>query len=424
MFVFYLLRLKNEYLRSIIDMDVAKCKRNTSYLEIIIILTILATFTGSSIVFFFIAGIAVTPVRVMGMICLIYSIIDLAKKPKTQRYNVYLLTISLYIVIVSIVFSQSITQSMKLILDYLVCFAIFKMIVYSINNVHTLKKYLLTYYCGLIVTIAICIYEYLTGIHIAANYTGGSSGTVYDYLAKAPTAFLYNPNNIAVLLMLSIPFIYLLAFYFNIHFGKIISFTLLILSATVIMMTGSRGGFVACIILIVPFVFLPNIKLWQKIGIVAVCVLLFQKAQVFIMQQLEYGGMLKAGEVSIFNQGDGGRSLIAQTALDEAFKKNVIFGNGAGGVEIMTGSSAHNFGIEILSNYGILGMIFVIIGIYSLIRKVRKIKNKLIKKSMTLFIIAFFMSMFIPPTLITLHFVWVLLAFSYSFSNVERRDYI
>ena len=134
--------------------------------------------------------------------------------------------------------------------------------------------------------------------------------------------------------------------------------------------------------------------------------------------------MVKNGRLSVFNEGDGGRSEIIKNAIERVFKSYPIFGAGIGGVELIYGQSAHNFIIEVLCDYGIVGIMVFMVGFVSLFKKILKMQNKKIRIYFFILYIALFLIMPIPPTVITLHFVWVVIGLIIAFTNCELRGQI
>ena len=150
-------------------------------------------------------------------------------------------------------------------------------------------------------TIAICVYEYLTQNHIANNYTQNISMSdwAYAYTMKAPTAFLYNPNNVAVLMIISIP-LYLEKINEDGTIIKKIGWIIsLIADFAVIFMTGSRGGLLVGTLVVCLFFLFSNIKLWKKMLLLLIVIVAIIYFSGFILKQLDYGGMLSNGKINI-----------------------------------------------------------------------------------------------------------------------------
>lgn len=390
--------------------------------EILAIAAIVFSFTGSGIAIFSFANISITPMRFVGTLCIFYMLAYISSKRKIEKYNLFLLALAVYIITVSVTFSPDRGKSIALIMDYLVCIAAFQVIITTCQNRDVFRKYFRTFLICLIATILICIFEYTSGMHIANNYTYGSSGEVYKYLMKAPTAFLYNPNNVGVLMIMSIPIVGLINEISNQIKAQIISIVIVILEVIVVLMTGSRGALVSTGIIVLTYIFISKLNIRMKVALISVGSFVLLYSQRFVLNQLQYGGMLKNGVLMIFYEGDGGRQILLKQAIEKVFLSNFLFGVGAGGVEIVMGSSVHNMFVEIITNFGVVGGVLLLFGFIGLFKQTWKTKDKKRRNSIILVFEAFFLSAFIPPTMMTLHIVWIILALVTAFIIVSQRE--
>lgn len=394
------------------------------------VLSIISTFTGSGIVFFSFLGIAVTPIRVIGILALLGMIIQRGSKSFViSKYEGYFLLIFTYMLFDSVILSPNLINSLKLLLDYTSCMAIFILITTTCHTRRNYTQYLIAYMGAMGVTILICIYEYFTGNHITSNYAQGGYDTLtLSYLQKAPTAFLFNPNNVGVLAIVSIPIMLLLRTCIKKNEenglrikGKRIILTLNTITVTlipvVVLMTGSRGALVSCSIIFVIYLLGSRMKLWKKILIILLVTIAIYYGLDFIYKQLGYGGMLVNGQISIFNEGDGGRQDIIELIKENVFSNQFLFGTGVGGTSMKVGMSAHNFIYELLGDFGIVGFGLFLVGIGAIFKKIWSENDKDVKFDMLTVILSVILSMFIPPTFLTLHFVWVVLAFVYCYPS-------
>lgn len=374
--------------------------------KLLLFLVIILSFTGSGIVCFSAFGIAVTPVRIIGIICLILIIIQ----HRGAKKNVHMLLIVAYayIVLTTLLFSPAFTRAFSLLLDYLCAFSMMVFVQISVETKDDYRFSVKSFAWATLITIIICFYEYLTSTHIANNYASDTVGYIHTYLSKAPTAFLYNPNNVAVLMVLAIPLLLRIPKLYANARGTIVAYALIILDIATIFMTGSRGALVSALVLLALFLFTSKLKMWKKLLIILCGVGLAVYFSQFIFAQMAYGGMMKNGVIDILGEGDGGRGIIAKNAINKVFCAYPLFGAGAGGVEIITGASAHNMFVEVLCNYGICGMILFVALLGVMLKNL--LKHKEYRVVSGLFFIAFVLCTQIPPTMMLLHFVFVEIA--------------
>ena len=387
--------------------------------DMLVSLAIICSFLGSGVSLGTILGFAILPIRIVGILCALWIILKCLRNTDRRLKVQYIVAAYLYMLIMTLLFTENYSNSISLLLDYLCLFSVFCVVLLNTNSEGAYKKYTNMYLICIVITIAICFYEYITQNHIARNYTQAysTSDWAYVYTVKAPTAFLYNPNNVAVLMVIGLPLLFEKLIEKEDKSQNIIWIITIILDLAVIFMTGSRGGLLAGGIVVVVFYLASNIKLWKKILMLILGVALFLNFSTFILNQLGYGGMLKNGTFSFFAEGDGGRSNIARLAIENVFVQNPIFGSGAGALENQNLISAHNTIIEVLCDYGIIGIVIFIFLIIRLIKKMVSQNNSIIS---ILLVLGFLMAMFIPPTIMTLYVLFIPLAFRIGRSYIER----
>lgn len=384
-------------------------------------LAIICSFLGSGVSIGTVLGFAVLPVRVIGIICAIRIILTLLSDRSCRLKIQYIVVSYIYMLIVTLLFSENYLNSFSLLLDYLCVISIFCVIVLNTINEDSYTKYSYLFLVCTLITIAICFYEYITLHHVANNYTQAYSMSdwAYSYTIKAPTAFLYNPNNVAVLMIIALPLILEKTKERCTSIKRIGWFVLVILDIAVVFMTGSRGGLVAGAAVLGIYFVASDIKLWKKLIVLIVVFAVVIYFSNFILDQMEYGGMLENGKINLFADGDGGRSSIAKAALENVFTNNLLFGSGASALENRGGMSAHNTIIEVLCNYGVFGTVIFIILIVRLLKRLLSQNNRIIS---ILLALAFFMSMFIPPTIMTLSVLFIPLALRVGRSYIEKES--
>lgn len=388
--------------------------------NMLVTLAIICSFLGSGISLGTIFGFAILPIRIVGIACALWLLIMCFSDTDCRLKTQYVLAAYVYMLIMTLLFTENHFNSVSLLLDYLCLFSVFCVVFLKTNSEYSYKNYVNIYLICILITIIICFYEYLTQHHIARNYTQAysTSDWAYLYTIKAPTAFLYNPNNVAVLMIIALPLLFEKITDQGETIKKIVWIAVTILDIAVIFMTGSRGGFLAGTVMVVVFFLTSNLKMWKKALLIGLGIALMAYFSTFIFNQLGYGGMLKNGTFSLFAEGDGGRSNIAKSAIENVFINNPIFGSGAGALENHNLTSAHNTIIEVLCNYGIIGMFIFCFLIVRLLKRLLSQDGKIIS---ILLAMGFFMSMFIPPTIMTIYVLFIPLALRAGRSFVERK---
>lgn len=383
-----------------------KSKFTISLSKLLVSLAIICSFLGSGVSFGTLFGINIIPERIIGIICALWLILNSLLVKNYQIKYGSIAVAYIYIVIISLLFSENHLKSLSLLLDYLCVFSIFSIIAVNVVDEKTYKENCNLFLFCVLLTIVICFYEYITRHHVARNYSQAYSKEewAYEYTIKAPTAFLYNPNNVAVVMLISIPLMLDKIRIQDRFFYKSIWFFVVVLDFTVIFMTGSRGALVGGAFIVITYFFLSNMKLRLKLFILIFCWIVISCCSDFIFRQLEYGGMIENGKINIFSDGDGGRKNIALQALQNVFVRNPLLGSGAGAIENKGLISAHNMPIEIICNYGLVGLLIFVVLIAKLVKRFFSQNNKIISMCLLL---AFFISMVIPPTIMTLPVLFI-----------------
>lgn len=384
---------------------------------------VLLAFTGSECVLFKIGGFPLTPMRIIGVFSIVYFILT-TKISKTPMYRAFFIIAYIYMFLVTIIASTNRGESIMLWINYILyCMPIF-VIIDSIKTKSDLIDFNKIYLIGVIATIAISIYEYITRNHIASNYTSSHiySEDVEMFLLRAPTAFLHNPNNVGVFMLTAIPILFFFIDMFEHNKYKIYMYIILVSDLVVIFMTGSRSSLlIAAAFIYIRMLALDNSR-WEKLVFFITVILLVILSWDFIVKQLSYAGLMDNGILNIFKDGDGGRIEIIENTWNEVVLRSPIIGSGVGAVEIITNSYAHNFPLEVLANYGLLGLGLTTIGILSLVCAKKNIYNKLYRDLFVQELIVLAFAMIIAPTLMTTSFIWVIVAFLISMKKIDWRE--
>ncbi|MGN9171573.1 O-antigen ligase family protein [Lachnospiraceae bacterium HCP1S3_A8] len=144
-----------------------------------------------------------------------------------------------------------------------------------------------------------------------------------------------------------------------------------------ILMTGSRGALLSAM-LGNGILLYKNYKLTKRN--IFICLLIGVLA-VIVVSQLPVG-MINRFSVNSLNDSSNSFRIRLWLAALKIFMSNPLFGRGAGCIYTLAeqyggvkGMSQHNFVLEILTDYGILGLVFVGIMILICFNRMKKIKN-------------------------------------------------
>jgi len=199
------------------------------------------------------------------------------------------------------------------------------------------------------------------------------SDDVISLIKSAPTGFLGNPNNLAVVMVTILPFFL---------FDKRLMVKLLGLSAilVIVVSTGSRGAFIALLFGVIVYFFVKNKFFFIAISVFAI--LVFSTLSMSIEPLKNSGNkriaeMAYAGDVLLaflMDSDDSGGSISVRKQLIlnglNALKQTNGLGVGGGGSQAVQErlggvngkiTSMHNFWIEILVDAGVLFFLFFVI---------------------------------------------------------------
>ena len=353
----------------------------------------------------------------------LFNIKNKKTKNHIPKFLILLLVIFICSTFIALIITPNLGNFFKGLLSLIIIFSIIYFIVYYSDDEVDLNEYIKIYLIGMIIMFIMAIIEFITGFHFTdANYFQIYEIGSYEYevLKKAPTVFLYNPNNIAIVATLSLPLR-------NIGFKKkYLKILYTILCGLTVLFTGSRGGIIifCLIILFELFFFKQKEKTFYKflfLGVICIIIIYFSD---LILNQLKYAGFFNT---SIEGMLEDSRFYLISKAF-ELSVRNRFIGVGPLCSSIAMASvlgnefSIHNFILEILVEFGLIGLVcFLIFYLYLLI-KIFKIKNNKNKRnSILLTLIIFIPLSFIPPTIISLYNYWVVIGFALAYIIIERR---
>ena len=395
---------------------------------------IISTFLGSSFNIFTIGSLTINIFRIIFLLFLAaHCILNLkstntAKSPvaiKYKNYLSFLVFFNLFTLFQTPDFLDWINGCVFYSINILLIYFVY---IYT-DSRKDLEKYIKAFILGIILTIVVSIYEYITGNHIISTNYFSDYNTVswqYELLSLAPTGFLYNPNNIGVVMILGLGF----GLYFTKKLRGWLFFSVWVaLCIYVSFATGSRGAIILIFLAILLSVFFGTKGFLKKniifIFLIILGVLLFTVFNDFIFEQLKRAGF-SSGDNSISS--DSRWDLIRYVL--KSCVKTAFLGTGPMTAETvlrnnfnLSMSAVHNFWAEFLLTQGI-GSFICFIAFYLRCIKVqwRLRANDTISPAVLVALIMFALTVFIPPTVITLYFVWLIFGFSIAAEKLYYND--
>lgn len=389
-------------------------------------LLLLSTFLGSSFTIYSFSFFSLNIFLLIYILFIFFHFLNM-KNHKQKNYIPRFLTLIFVIftcaTFLSLILTPNMSNFFKGLISLIIIFSIIYFIVYYSDDEKDLNEYIKIYLIGMFIMFIMAIIEFITGHHFTdANYFQIYEVGTYEYnvLKKAPTVFLYNPNNIAIVSVLSLPLR-------NVGIkNKFFKILYIVLCGLTVLFTGSRGGIIIfCLILLFElFFFKQKEKKNYKILFFVIISLALIYFNDLILEQLKYAGFFSSNNESILNDS---RFLLISKAFELSIK-NKFIGVGPMCSAIAMGSvlgkefSIHNFILEMLVEFGLIGLVcFIIFYSYLIINivKIKGSKNK--KNSILLALIIFIPLSFIPPTIISLYNYWIIIGFALAYIVIERR---
>lgn len=254
-----------------------------------------------------------------------------------------------------------------------------------------------------IITCAISAYEGFTGKYIF-GYTSLNYATQWVYMNfHSPLSQYNHPNNLATVLVLSLPFCIVAINQKRKNYFK--SFCLIAVVSFVVFIAQSRFSMVM-IFAQLALIFLGNKSLSKKTLFILIITIL----GALFLGAYKDGIIAFAGNLTV-----EARPLIWKNALDNVFKSHFM-GVGAGNAYLVNSRTAtasfigrpcHNYFLEILEEFGIIGL-FVFIKWYSIILSgIRHMRTSFLKTVAFVFFIAFLPMSIEQSSLLGSQTVWM-----------------
>jgi teichuronic acid biosynthesis protein TuaE len=311
-----------------------------------------------------------------------------------------------------------------------------QLIVNYVTRIDEIKTLYKLWFGTFALMILIGLWELATGEHLSVSAMGNP--LLNPYKLNMPTAFNGNPNDLATLITLGIPFVFVVIWHSKNIWIRLLGFALSLAGLYVLFYTSSRANEVGVLLeLAFWFFFLSRRrqKVQVVIGIVGISFILFwlfpkQITVVTDLLKIDYSSLLPS-----FAQGSDRMNLI-NNAVDFLIR-SFGFGVGAGNARfymfsyeaIFTYGTAdlHNWWIEILTNYGIFIFVGYVLMYGALLLRLWRAHAfladdslKMSCEALVMGLIGFLIGCISPSSIMDLVGPWMFFGYAIAFLNVYR----
>lgn len=102
--------------------------------SIVVSLAIICSFLGSGISLGTVFGFAILPIRIIGLVCAIWILLHVVNNHTIWLKIQYIVVAFIYMVLITLVFSEDYFKSFTLLLDYLCLFSIICVVLLNITE--------------------------------------------------------------------------------------------------------------------------------------------------------------------------------------------------------------------------------------------------------------------------------------------------
>lgn len=375
-----------------------------------------------------------------------------------KEFDEFLFIIYFFLAFISFIWSAEISYTFRYFFYLINGITLIFIIKRNINDIRDFSYFFNFVKYPILIQIIIALLESFTSFRLPtspyskyASFFGKKASDIEGfnvesqlYLLSSPTGFMGNPNNLAVILVTIIPFFW---FSRNVYVKVLGTFSIFL----IIVMTGSRGAFLAFLFGLFVFIFMKSKKIFFTMMIILIFSISFIDFFIEKLKESEVDKLVEIATVGealnqyLFEESNSSGSIsIRQTLIRnglEALVDSNGLGVGAGAsnaIQEKKGvfkdvTSMHNFWIELLVEMGIFFFVlFVTWYLYTLFRLYfifKKSNDALIKFfagsffcSLTVFIV----SNISASTVIYMLPIWLLYGFSLALikiNNIHENNY-
>lgn len=357
---------------------------------------------------------------------------------KTRLYLHFFFIWIIY-AIISLVWAESKVDCIRNIIFLFLGISVIFFTTYYFQDNSDLKKLFWIWFGAFWVLLFIGFWEHLTGQHLTVSRLYHERFVLFWH---RPTGVFFNPNDYATFLAISIPFMFGATRYIKNRIIKIIGIIGILAAFYLIVVTGSRANTLAVIIEMI-FVVLFLTNLTQKLKIAFAALIIFVATFQFLPINLfstivcaEISSLTSRMEVQTGSVGI--RTNLARNCFD-FITPTAGLGVGAGNVEHWMEHyaihntygivNAHNWWLEILTNYGIFiftGYIalylWLILRLWRHWHRIQVANQRLIVEVLLLALIGFPIASISSSSIMAFEPNWMLFAFALAYLHNQQKQ--
>lgn len=364
-----------------------------------------------------VGGVTLFPIRIIFIVAMAVYILRIVQVQngilKLNSLTTKILPLFLWGLLTSLWSAYS-SSTVTANIVYLTSFVTAIMCKDNVEKNHSLKILCSSVYINVIIMSLIAIRESVTGEFLNLTYVDYVRSYNMFGLRK-PIAAFYNTNNLTVYLLLSLPIMILAAEEWK-H-SNIFKLIAIMTTGFVILLTGSRTGVVGLLIFVAMYLYFNTYSVSKTKKSLGIIVLLLAIA-VFIYFSPNVLNIVLERDLA-----DEGRWLIWKESISSAWKYYFI-GSAPGTCTLINGSvgPAHNFFIEILCEYGLIGLVLSLLIFKDLIPSRRLILQAPQTKYFFIFVVLFVISSVCVSSMQGYYFLWAYIGIGYGLMSLQTVD--
>jgi teichuronic acid biosynthesis protein TuaE len=310
------------------------------------------------------------------------------------------------------------------------------LIVYYMSSISDLEKLRNIWIVVLLAMTAIGLWEITTGNHWPTSSYLEPTASIADRFR--PSALFYNTNDLANLIALSLPFVFVWIQSGENLVQRLPGMVVLVVVLFVLTQTTSRSAYLGILAAIAFDFFFLQRGMGRLRGLATIGFIALVLIGVFpdtTREVFDAVGM-RLGSLSQEVGPEGGRQMVAETVPDMLL---LSFGMGVGpgnsvyyiqqssSLSVRMIGALHNWWLEILSEYGIFVFVGYVVffvkllwGLYKARRRMQDVVGRRLGEALIMGMIAFPFASFANSSIMALPQNWIFIGFALAFLNVSR----
>lgn len=416
--------------------------RRQSFERTLFYITIVAWFVGAAVSVDF-GTFHLFPFRILLPILVFFFMVRAfsgrgIKRSSIIRVGTYLgfLGFWSFYAVVSSVWAADKGMALKDIVFLLTGAVVVFLTVYYMSSMSDLEKLRNIWIAVLVAMTAIGLWEITTGNHWPTSSYLEPTASIADRFR--PSALFYNTNDLANLIALSLPFVFVWVQSGENLVQRLPGMVVLVVVLFVLTQTTSRSAYLGILAAIAFDFFFLQRGMGRLRGLATIGLIALVLIGVFpdtVRGVFDAVGM-RLGSLSEEVGPEGSRLMVAETVPDMLL---LSYGMGVGpgnavyyiqqssSLSVRTIGALHNWWLEILSDYGIFvfaGYVVFFVkllwGLYKAHRRVRDVASRRLCEALIMGMIAFPFASFANSSIMALPQNWIFIGFALAFLNISR----